>query len=102
MQRSRKRWGGKPRPDAGPAAPKYDVSYRPVVAQDVARWGLDNADFTPTLDQLIKELETNPHQFPLKYDELAGARVAELVYRGQTWRAVFDIDEYASKLGSLR
>jgi mRNA-degrading endonuclease RelE of RelBE toxin-antitoxin system len=71
----------------------YEVSYWPSVAQDVATWGLDNADFVPTLDELLNELETNPKQYPAKHDELAGARAADVEYRGQTWRVVFDVDD---------
>lgn len=53
------------------------------------RWGLENADFVPTLDELIEELETNPKRFPPKMGQLAGTRAAEVLYRGATWRAVF-------------
>jgi mRNA-degrading endonuclease RelE of RelBE toxin-antitoxin system len=63
------------------------------VALDVARWGSQNADFVPTLEQLESELESNPKQFPPKRHDLAGARAAELVYRGKMWRVVFDVDD---------
>lgn len=59
----------------------------------MASWGAENADFVPTLDELLDELETNPKQYPRKHDELAGARAAEVIWRGATWRVVFDIDD---------
>ena len=42
---------------------------------------------------MIDELEKNPKQFPTKQKELAGARAADLTYRGETWRVVFDVDD---------
>lgn len=57
------------------------------------RWGLENQDFMPTLDELIDELETNPKQFPPKTGKLAGARAADVLYRGATWRVIFDVDD---------
>jgi mRNA-degrading endonuclease RelE of RelBE toxin-antitoxin system len=54
---------------------------------------MTNDDFVPTLDILVAELESNPKQFPSKTDELAGARAADLRYRGKTWRVVFDVDD---------
>ena len=59
----------------------------------MVRWGLQNADFVPTLDQLIDELEINPKQFPLKTGKLAATRAAEVFYRGATWRVVFEVDD---------
>ncbi len=58
------------------------------------RWGLANADFQPTLEGLLTELETNPYQFPVKrHGKLDGARAAEITYRGTIWRVVFDVDD---------
>lgn len=57
------------------------------------RWGLENPDFVPTLNELIDELETNPKQFPPKTDKLAGTRAAELLYRSAMWRVVFEVDD---------
>lgn len=57
------------------------------------RWGLANEDFRPTLEELLAELETNPNQFPVKrHGKLAGARAADITYRGNVWRVVFDVD----------
>ena len=82
----------------GGTAPLEDrvwvVRLKPAVAVDVQRWGLANEDFAPTLEELIVALETNPYQFPEKHrGRLAGARAAELTYRGRTWRAVYDVDK---------
>jgi hypothetical protein len=53
----------------------FVASFTPIVALDVQRRGLANADFRPTLEELLTELETNPYQFPLKrYGKLDGAR----------------------------
>jgi hypothetical protein len=68
----------------------------------VVRWGLESADFVPTLEELIDELETNPKQFPPKSGKLAGTRAAEVFYRGTTWRVVFDVDDDFSKSRSLQ
>ena len=57
------------------------------------RWGLENPDFAPTLDELIDQLETNPKQFPPKTGKLAGTRAAEVFYREDTWRLIFDLDD---------
>jgi hypothetical protein len=65
----------------------YEVSYWPSVGRDVVKWAMENGDFVPTLDTLLDELETNPKHYPEKFDELAGARAAEIIYRGKTWRA---------------
>jgi mRNA-degrading endonuclease RelE of RelBE toxin-antitoxin system len=60
----------------------------------VQRWGLANADFRPTLEELLTELEANPYQFPVKrHGKLAGARAADVTYRGDVWRVVFDVDD---------
>lgn len=72
----------------------FRILYARQVAVDVQRWGLDNADFLPTLEELFAELEGNPYQFPIKYDgKLAGARAADVTYRGDVWRVVFDVDD---------
>ncbi len=72
---------------------EYEVRYWPSVGQNVVTWGMENADFVPTLDELLRELETNPKQYPTKHDDLAGARAADILYRGHTWRVVFDVDD---------
>lgn len=85
---------GQPRDTVHPDDRAFRLLYAPQVAVDVQRWGLNNADFLPTLEELFAELETNPYQFPVKYDgKLAGARAAELIYRGDVWRVVYDVDD---------
>jgi mRNA-degrading endonuclease RelE of RelBE toxin-antitoxin system len=60
----------------------------------VQRWGLANEDFRPTLEELLTELEINPYQFPVKrHGKLDGARAADIAYRGDVWRVVFDVDD---------
>lgn len=85
---------GQPRATVHPDDRAFKILYAPQVAADVQRWGISNADFTPTLEALFTELEANPHSFPIKrYEKLAGARAAELLYRGDVWRVVFDVDD---------
>ena len=77
---------------------EWDVRLKPSVAIDVQRWGLGNLDFVPTLAELLQALKMNPYQFPEKRGTLAGARAAELNYRGRTWRLVYDVDDYAREV----
>ena len=85
---------GQPRDTVHPDDRAFRILYARQVAVDVQRWGLDNADFLPTLEELFAELEGNPYQFPIKYDgKLAGARAADVTYRGDVWRVVFDVDD---------
>jgi mRNA-degrading endonuclease RelE of RelBE toxin-antitoxin system len=76
----------------------WDVRFKRAVVVDVQRWGLENPDFIPTLAELLEALRTNPYQFPEKHGDLAGARAAELTYRGRTWRLVYDVDDYAREV----
>jgi mRNA-degrading endonuclease RelE of RelBE toxin-antitoxin system len=76
----------------------WDVRLKRAVVVDVQRWGTDNADFVPTLADLLDALRTNPYQFPEKHGALAGARAADLAYRGRTWRLVYEIDDYAREV----
>ena len=76
----------------------WDVRFKRAVVIDVQRWGLENPDFIPTLAELLEALKNNPYQFPEKHGDLAGARAAELTYRGQTWRMVYDVDYYAREV----
>ena len=64
----------------------WDVRFKRAVVVDVQRWGLENPDFIPTLAELLEALRTNPYQFPEKHGDLAGARAAELTYRGRSLR----------------
>jgi mRNA-degrading endonuclease RelE of RelBE toxin-antitoxin system len=84
---------GESRDTVHPDDREFRILYAPQVALDVQRWGLDNTDFLPTLEEIFSDLETNPYQFPVKHDKLAGARAAEIHYRGDVWRIVFDVDD---------
>ncbi len=75
------------------AEPHYGLRFRGLVASDVARWGLDNADFEPTLRTIFVEIRLSPRSFPPKHDELDGARSAHITFRGKTWCIVYDVDE---------
>jgi mRNA-degrading endonuclease RelE of RelBE toxin-antitoxin system len=60
----------------------------------LAKFGLANPTFRPTLAHLVAELKRDPKQFPKKSGKLANARAASLRYRGrESWRAVFRLDE---------
>ena len=72
---------------------RYGLRFRGVVANDVARWGLDNSDFEPTLRTIFAEIRLSPRSFPPKHDELDGARSAHIAFRGKTWCVVYDVDE---------
>jgi mRNA-degrading endonuclease RelE of RelBE toxin-antitoxin system len=76
----------------------WDVRFKRAVVVDVQRWGLENSDFVPTLAELLEALRSNPYQFPEKRGKLAGVRAADLTYRGQTWRLVYDVDDYAREV----
>ncbi|MGA2393997.1 MAG: type II toxin-antitoxin system RelE/ParE family toxin [Candidatus Lustribacter sp.] len=76
----------------------WDVRLKRAVIVDVQRWGLDNPDFVPTLAELLEALRSNPYQFPEKRGGLVGARAADLTFRGQTWRLVYDVDDYAREV----
>jgi hypothetical protein len=52
----------------------------------------------PTLAELLAMIEIHPYQFPEKRGSLSGARAAALTYRGRTWRAVYDVDDYAREI----
>ena len=43
-------------------------------------------------------IDIHPYQFPEKRGSLSGARAAALTYRGRTWRAVYDVDDYAREI----
>jgi mRNA-degrading endonuclease RelE of RelBE toxin-antitoxin system len=76
----------------------WDVRFKRAVVVDVQRWGLDSPDFVPTLAELLESLRTDPYQFPEKHGGLAGARAADLTYRGRTWRLVYDVDDYVREV----
>jgi mRNA-degrading endonuclease RelE of RelBE toxin-antitoxin system len=59
----------------------------------VARHGLEDPDFNPTIAEVIAELERDPKQFEKKFGKLAGIRAAPLRYRNAPWRMPFLIDE---------
>jgi mRNA-degrading endonuclease RelE of RelBE toxin-antitoxin system len=77
---------------------EWDVRFKRAVLVDVQRWGLENPDFIPTLAELVELLRTNPYQFPEKRGTSAGARAADLTYRGRTWRLVYEVDDYAREV----
>jgi mRNA-degrading endonuclease RelE of RelBE toxin-antitoxin system len=81
-----------------PADHAWHLRFTRAVFHDVQRWGLSNADFIPTLAELLAMIEIDPHQFPEKRGSLSGARAAALTYRGRTWRAVYDVDDYAREI----
>jgi mRNA-degrading endonuclease RelE of RelBE toxin-antitoxin system len=76
----------------------WDVRFKRAVLIDVQRWGLDNPDFVPSLAELIEAIHVDPYQFPEKRGALAGARAADLAFRGRTWRLIYDIDDYAREV----
>lgn len=80
-------------PGDGVVAEGWRVVLHPEVAKDVTDYGLTCPDFTPTLRELITELESNPKQFPKKDGKLRMARAAKLRYRNVPYRAVFVINE---------
>jgi mRNA-degrading endonuclease RelE of RelBE toxin-antitoxin system len=60
----------------------------------LAKFGLANPAFRPTLAALVASLKRDPKRYPKKSGQLADARAASLRYRGrESWRAVFRVDE---------
>ncbi len=81
---------------AKPAAARpWKVKLHREVGKDVTHYGLSNPNFTPTLADLIGELERDPKQFPKKKGQLQGTRAAELKYYNVVYRADFTLDEAA-------
>ncbi|HTV74789.1 MAG TPA: hypothetical protein VME66_13920 [Candidatus Acidoferrales bacterium] len=78
-----------PKPDD----PAWRVEFQPRVARTIARFGIANADFNPTIAELILELEREPKQFPKKTGKLSAMRAASLRYHTTAWRLVFVLDE---------
>jgi mRNA-degrading endonuclease RelE of RelBE toxin-antitoxin system len=92
-KQSTKQQGTPPSDIPKPDAPGWHVELQPQVARTVARLGITNADFNPTIAELILELERDPKQFPKKTGKLAAVRAAPLRYRDAAWRVVFTLNE---------
>jgi mRNA-degrading endonuclease RelE of RelBE toxin-antitoxin system len=93
-KRSTKRTKHAKRATAAPVAnAPWGVKLHPEVGKDVTDYGLADPAFSPTLGELLKELETNPKQFPKKKGKLKNTRAAPLKFKNVSYRAVFDLDE---------
>lgn len=71
----------------------WQVEFQPSVARRVAKLGIANPDFNPTIAEVLLELERDPKQFEKKSGKLAKMRAVELRYRNAVWRLVFTLDE---------
>lgn len=49
--------------------------------------------FSPTIGELLEQLEIDPTVYPKKRGRLKKARAATLTIGGNVWRAVFKINE---------
>lgn len=76
----------------GGQKPWHVKLYRDV-GKLVAKIGLEDRRFCPTLRELVDALKANPKQFPKKKGKLKDARAAELSFKGVTFRAVFTLNE---------
>ena len=79
----------------------WTVELHREVAKDVARYGLRDIRFTPSLRELIDALAANPKQFEKKKGKLKAARAADLQFKNVTFRAVFILDEAARTVSIL-
>ena len=73
----------------------YRVDLHPRVAKTIARHGIENDDFSPTIIAMIVDLEADPKRYEKKSGDLADARSYRLRYRNAAWRAVFTVDDDA-------
>jgi mRNA-degrading endonuclease RelE of RelBE toxin-antitoxin system len=95
-RRSMKRRHAKSSDTPEPDVHLWRVEFHREVAKLVAKHDENSAAFRPTLRELLRELETNPKQFPKKRGALQHARAADVTYvDGITWRAVFTLDDDA-------
>jgi mRNA-degrading endonuclease RelE of RelBE toxin-antitoxin system len=77
-----------------PAGQKpWAVELHRSVGKFIARCGISNPRFSPTLGELVDALEANPKQFPKKKGKLKSARAANLTFQNVAYRAVFILDE---------
>jgi mRNA-degrading endonuclease RelE of RelBE toxin-antitoxin system len=78
---------------AKPGALKWTVEFHREVGKDVVAYGLRDRRFSPTLGELVTQLERDPKQFAKKKGALKNARAADLRFQGTAYRAVFTLDE---------
>jgi len=74
---------------------RWGVKLHREPGKDVANYGLCDPAFSPTLGELISALEANPKQFPKKNGPLKECRAAPLKFKGNSFRAVFILNETA-------
>ena len=82
---------------ARPGDQPWSVKFHNQVAKTIAlHGGVDSPTFRPSIGQLVRDLQTNPKQFPKKSGKLKTARAAPVSFAdGIVWRAVYTLDEAA-------
>jgi len=72
----------------------WRVNLHPAVARALSEYRRKNADFRPPINTMLEDLRSDPKAIgKKKAGRLSWARAYTLRYRGDLWRAVYEVLE---------